>query len=361
MFEAALGSEPRLRLAPERRAELLEAARGWYEEGPRARLRRLTGYPGPVRTAAVREGEYDTLTEYTLGARSVRDGHGGILTGLEWALRILTPPGELVARAVRPGDPEHADWWASQWILMVRRSAETWAEVVAFHRHPEPLPRLFVADVLGMHALTGGFTQHARWYERERLKVLGGWVEREEDGAVLARLLRALADEDFPAGRALGLRHAGHADARVRRELPGLFGRPLTPQAARAVRELCRDPDAGVRAAAAEALGGEESAEGDRPVLLALLHDDDRHVVRRAVLATARGADRSPEVTEALLRLLGAEEQDTRLSAAYGLALRDDPRTPEAYARVGALGPEHEHDYRADGLWRWKVRNAPGG
>ncbi|MFJ6781963.1 ankyrin repeat domain-containing protein [Streptomyces yangpuensis] len=362
VFEAALGAEPRLRLAPEQREELLAAARGWYEEGPAARLRRLTGDPGPVAARAVREGEGGTLTEYAVGGRRVRDGHGAILTALEWAFRILTPPAELVARAVRHGDPEHADWSASEWTLTVRRSAETWAEVVAFHRHPDPLPRLFVLDVFGMHALTGGLTQHAAWYERERLQLLGTWVEVEDDGAVLARLLRALADEDFPGSEAVGLRHAGHADARVRREVPGLFDRPLTPRAAGAVRALCHDPDAGVRAAAVDALADADPAPENRLLLLALLTDADPHVARRASHATARGADRAPETTEALVRLLDAEDQDIRLSAAYGLALRDDPRTVEAYARVGRLDrPEYEHDPRADGLWRWKLRNAPSG
>ncbi|MFI8450537.1 hypothetical protein [Streptomyces erythrochromogenes] len=81
-----------------------------------------------------------------------------------------------------------------------------------------------------------------------------------------------------------------------------------------------------------------------------------------AACATARGADRSPEIAEALARLLDAEDQDVRLSGAYGLALRDDPRTVEAYARVGRLDrPEYEHDHRPDGLWRWKLRNAPSG
>ncbi|WP_411106671.1 HEAT repeat domain-containing protein [Streptomyces sp. cmx-4-9] len=362
VFEATLGSEPRLRLAPERREELLTAARAWYEEGPQARLRYLTGDPGPVRTRPVPEGEYRTLTEFTLGGRRVRDGHGGILTGLEWAFRIMTQPGELVARAVRHGDPEHADWWASEWILTERRSAETWAEVVAFHRHPDPLPRLFVADVLSLQTLTEGLTQHARWYARERLTLLGTWVEVEDDGVVLARLLRALSDEGFPGAEALGLRHAGHADARVRREVPNLFARPLTPRTAEAVRDLCHDPDAGVRAAAAEALGGEALSAEDRPLLLALLEDADPQVASQAAYATARGADRSPQITEALARLLGADDQDVRLSAAYGLALRDDPRTPDAYARVGPLGrTERECDSRVDGLWRWKLRNEPSG
>ncbi|MEV0414056.1 hypothetical protein AB0I68_25390 [Streptomyces sp. NPDC050448] len=65
----------------------------------------------------------------------------------------------------------------------------------------------------------------------------------------------------------------------------------------------------------------------------------------------------TPEVTEVLVALLAEEEQELRLEGAYGLALRDDPRTREAYARVGPLGPQYEYDRRADGLWRWARRN----
>ncbi|MFB6938157.1 hypothetical protein [Streptomyces chartreusis] len=46
-----------------------------------------------------------------------------------------------------------------------------------------------------------------------------------------------------------------------------------------------------------------------------------------------------------------------RLEAAYGLALRDDPRTADAIERVGPLGPGFEHDHRASGLWWWERRH----
>ncbi|MBZ9597320.1 HEAT repeat domain-containing protein [Streptomyces erythrochromogenes] len=117
-----------------------------------------------------------------------------------------------------------------------------------------------------------------------------------------------------------------------------------------------------MRAAAVEVLAREGMPAEGRPLLLALLDDAAAQVARRAACATAWSTDRSPEITEALVRLLDAEDQDVRLSAAYGLALRDDPRTVGAYARVGRLDrPEFEHDPRADGLWRWKLRNAPSG
>ncbi|GLW02163.1 HEAT repeat domain-containing protein [Streptomyces lavendulae] len=343
------------------RDRLLVAARWWYERGAEGELRRLTGAEGPADTRWVRDGTDDRVEEVTLGGRTVRGGHGAVLTQLEWGYRILTPVGELMARAVRYEDEEHVDRSAARWVLLSRRSAETWREVVAYHRHPSPAHRAFVADYLALDALMPGVTPHHRWYEKRRAELLPGWADTERDGGVLARVLRVVTEEELPEAREFGLRYAGHPDPRVRSRVPWMFDQPLDPETTRAVCDLGRDPDAGVRAEAAGVLGGEELGEPDRAALLALLRDADPRVRHRAVRATARGADRSPEVTEALAELLDAEEQDVRLSAAYGLALRDDPRTAEAYARVGPLGPEYEHDTRLDGLWRWRLRNEPNG
>ncbi|MET8750496.1 HEAT repeat domain-containing protein [Streptomyces sp. NPDC004667] len=347
------------------RDRLLVAARWWYERGAEGELRRLTGAEGPADTRWVRDGTEDRVEEVTLGGRTVRGGHGAVLTQLEWRHRILTPVGELMERAVRYADgegaEEHVDRSAARWVLLLRRSAQTWREVVAFHQHPSPAYRAFVADFLGLGRLMSGVMDHAPWYEKRRAELLPGWAATERDGGVLALVLRLVTEEDLPQARAFGLRYAGHPDPRVRSRVPWMFDRPLDPETTRSVCGLARDPDAGVRVAAAGVLGGEELREPDRAVLLALLGDGDPEVRRRAVYATARGDDHSPEITEALAELLDAEEQDVRLSAAYGLALRDDPRTPEAYARVGPLGPEFGHDTRPDGLWRWKVRNEPNG
>ncbi|MFD8025928.1 HEAT repeat domain-containing protein [Streptomyces lavendulae] len=353
-------SEP---LPEAERDRLLVAARWWYERGAEGELRRLTGAEGPAGTRWVRDGTEDRVEEVTLGGRTVRGGHGAVLTQLEWRYRILTPVGELMARAVRYGEgaEEHVDRSAARWVLLLRRSAETWREVVAYHRHPSPAHRAFVADFLALDGLMSGVTPHHRWYEKRRAELLPGWADTERDGGVLALVLRLVAEEGLPQAREFGLRYAGHPDPRVRSRVPWMFDQPLDPETVRAVCGLGRDPDAGVRAEAAGVLGGEELGEPDRAVLLALLRDADPEVRNRAVWATARGDDGSPEITEALAELLDAEEQDIRLSAAYGLALRDDPRTPEAYARVGPLGPEYDHDTRPDGLWRWRLRNEPNG
>ncbi|MBT2466435.1 hypothetical protein J7E97_00780 [Streptomyces sp. ISL-66] len=362
VWGAFLYSESGERLSQAERARLLEAARHWYETGAEAELRRLTGAQGPARTGIVRDGESDRVEEVTLGGRTVRAGHGAVLTRMEWEFRILTPVEELVDRAVRYEDEDHVDRQAARWIFVLRQGAETWSRVVDHHRHLSPAHRAFVAQFLRLGELMTDVIVNARWY-RERLEVLlPDWADAEPDGGVLALVLGLLGDQGHPQTRAFGLRYAGHPDPRVRRRVPQMFDQPLDPVTARAVRDLGRDTDGGVRAMAADTLGSEdELGEGDRTLMLALLRDGDPEVRRSAAYGTARGRDCSPEVTEALVELLDADEQELRLSAAYGLAGRDDPRTPEAYARVGPLGPELESDPRADGLRRWSLRNEPTG
>ncbi|MEU9165411.1 HEAT repeat domain-containing protein [Streptomyces sp. NPDC048424] len=350
-----------LRLPREQRERLLAAARHWYETGAEAELRRRTGARGPARTARVQDGEFLHVEAVTLGGRTVRAGHGAVLTELEQALRILTPVEELVARAVRHAD-DHVDWSASSWALACRRSAGTWSQVVAFHRHPSPVHRAFVADFLRSGAMQASMTMHERWYERERGRLLVSWAETETDGGVLAEVLAVMRLEEHPGAPAVGLRHAGHPDPRVRGEVPFLFDPPRTGEVAAALRVLARDAEPEVRVAAAESLAWPEVWSGeDRELLVSLFRDPDPQVRSRASYAVASGRDRSPAVTEALFGLLDAQEQVLRLNGAFGLAVRDDPRTREAYGRVGPRDGEHEceHEHRWDGLWRWSMRNEP--
>ncbi|MFJ6483792.1 HEAT repeat domain-containing protein [Streptomyces sp. NPDC091682] len=350
--------------APVREPErLLAAARRWYEAGAEAELRRLAGADGPARTGIVRDGESDRIREITLGGRTVRDGHGAIMTVLERDLRILPPVGELVARAVRQadacGDEEHVDRSAARWTLLSRRGAGTWRAVVDFHRHPSPAYRAFVADFLSLGAPMAGSPPHHRWYEKEIAELLPGWAAVEPDGGVLAAVLRLLSEACHPRARGFGLRYAGHPDPGVRCQVARMFEVPGDPETARVVRGLGRDPDGEVRSWAAEVLDCDVAE--DREVLLALLRDESSLVRVRAAYSVRSGRDRSPAVTAALVELLDADEQDERLMAAYALACRDHPGTPEAYEKVGPLGPELAGDHRVDGLWRWRYRNRPVG
>ncbi|MEV8433200.1 HEAT repeat domain-containing protein [Streptomyces chartreusis] len=91
--------------------------------------------------------------------------------------------------------------------------------------------------------------------------------------------------------------------------------------------------------------------------LLLLAEDADPDLRGSAAVQLAASSDRTPAVADALVALLDEDNQLVRLEAAYGLALRDDPRTADAIERVGPLGPGFEHDHRASGLWWWERRH----
>jgi hypothetical protein len=356
LFSAVLGKEPRLRLAEAAREGLLASARSWYETGAAEELRRRTGAGGPAATVRVQDGEYDWVDQVTLGGLVVRAGHGAILTALEWAFRVLTPVDELIARAVEQPDEEHVDWSTVCWILTRRRSFETWSAVVA-HRHaPDRAHRRFVADYLWMRGLLGTDP----YYEKKESELLAAWAAEETDGEMLAKVLKAFTEHDDPDQEAIGLRHADHPDPRVRREVPDALCAdylPRTPAARTALFTLLRDPDAEVRlrACTASMRDSDLIPEITRALLL-LAKAPDADVRGAAAVALAGSPDRTPAVADALAASLDEDNQLVRLEAAYGLALRDDPRTAEAIERVGPLGDGFEHDHRADELWRWRRR-----
>ncbi|MFJ7204736.1 HEAT repeat domain-containing protein [Streptomyces sp. NPDC098789] len=347
------------RLPRAERDRLLAAARRWSLAGAEAELRRLTGARGPVGVRAVEE-EWTDIEQLTLGGTTVRDGHPGVLTALERAFGIETPLAELMDRAARYPDVCHAVWAESRHAAGPRPDGEDWAPVLAFHRHPSAAYRLFVADCLDSRPDV--VSLDAPWFEEER-RLLHAWAAEEPDAGVLALLLKAFAGEEHVDGEGIGLLHLTHPDQRVRRKVPhcfGLLGVPLTDRARKALHAMAGDRDARVRSSVADSLAHDESTAVSRKVLLRLLGDAE-HAVR---LATAGALaqwrqHRTPEVVEALAALLDEEDQLLRLEGAFGLALRDDPRAPEAYERVGPLGPEFEYDHRADGLWRWRVRQRP--
>ncbi|WP_393073108.1 hypothetical protein [Streptomyces sp. LN704] len=356
VFSAVLGKEPRLRLSEAARERLLALARDWYERGAVEVLRRRTGAPGPAATVRVQDGEYDWVDLVSLGGLIVRAGHGAILTSLEWAFRILTPVDELIARAVGRYDEDHVNWSTVCWILTQRRSLETWSAVVA-HRHDrDPAHRRFVVDYLRMR----GFLDTSPYYEKKETELLAAWAAEETDGEMLAKVLDAFTERDHPGQEAIGLRYCDHPDPRVRREVPYALSADdvsRTPAARAALLTLMRDPDAGVRLRACTASMRDDDLlpEVTRALLL-LTEDPDAGPRGAAVAALAGSRDRTPAVADALAGVLGEDNQLVRLEAAYGLALRDDPRTAEAIERVGPLGDGFEHDHRVDALWRWRWR-----
>ncbi|MER5974400.1 HEAT repeat domain-containing protein [Streptomyces sp. NPDC002055] len=356
VFSEVLGKEPRLRLSEAAREGLLALARGWYETGAAEELRRRTGASGPAATVRIQDGEYDWVDQVSLGGLAVRAGHGAILTSLEWAFRILTPVDELIARAVEPPDEDYVNWSTVCWILTQRRSFETWSAVVAHRHDPDPAHRRFVADYLRMWR----GPHPSPYYEKKESELLAAWAAEETEDEVLAKVLDAFTEHGHPGQEAIGLRYADHPDPRVRREVPYALSADYvarSPAAKTVLLTLMRDPDAEVRLRACRAsmLDDELFPEITR-ALLVLSENPDADVRGAAAAALAGSRDRTPAVADALAALLGEDNQLVRLEAAYGLALRDDPRTAEAIERVGPLDKGFEHDHRADELWRWRWR-----
>ncbi|MCN9242310.1 HEAT repeat domain-containing protein [Streptomyces sp. RY43-2] len=356
VFSAVLGKDPGVRLDRAARERLLASARTWYETGSAEELRRRKGASGPALTVRVQDDEYCWVDQVSFGGLAVRAGHGAILTSLEWAFRILTPVDELIARAVKQPDEDHVDWSTVRWILLQRRSFETWSEVVARRHDPDRAPLLFVLDYLRTRGVIGT----SPYYEKKESELLAAWAAEKTDGEILAKVLAAFTEHDHPDQEAIGLRHADHPDPRVRREVPYALCvecTPRTPEARTALRGLMVDPDAEVRLRACTmSLGDDDLRPEAIRALLLLAKAPDAGVRGPAAAALAGSRDRTPAIADALAALLDEDDRLVRLEAAYGLAVRDDPRTAEAIERVGPLGEGFEYDHRADALWRWRWR-----
>lgn len=377
---AVLGREPRLRLPEAERERLLTLARHRHEQGAEDELRRRTRAFGPVHEAQVMDGEYDHVTQLTLGGCTVRAGHSAILTNLEWAFRVLTPVDELVDRAMAQPDPEHVAWSSARWILSQRDSRQTWSAVTAHRHSTDPARRLFVLAVLFAYLLWAERGRNS--HDKETAELLVAWAdEGEENPEVLAQVLWVLSETDHQETEALGLRYAGHPDPGVRSRVPDLLlawnDRPSFGTAARAVllaqaRDehwsvrvqagvalvaafdgstevtdavvgLLRDPSAPARAGVAQAVA---NSAGRAPVVV--------DGVDRATVVVA-DMDRAPAVGDALAALLDDDDFMTRLDAAYGLLRRGDPRTASAVERAGDFSrPGFEHDHRLSALWSWQ-------
>ncbi|MFD5965989.1 HEAT repeat domain-containing protein [Streptomyces sp. NPDC058783] len=356
VFESALGKEPRLRLPEQERERLLARARSWYETGPVEGLRRRTGARGSAVSVRVTDGDYDWVDQYALDGLVVRAGHGAILTSLEWSFRIPTPVGELIDRAVRIPDEEHVDW-SAVWLTLTRRHCEeVLSATLAQRDHPDPRHRRFVADYLRARGIIACDSPSA---ERES-GILAAWATREPDGAVLAKVLEAFAEYEHPDMEATGLRHAAHPDPRVRLRAATVLdaSEARSPETRTALLALLGDPDARVRLEACRVGLQDDALLAPAAEELVRLAEGPYEQLRGGVAeALASSRARMPAVADALAALLADGNQLVRLEAAYGLALRDDPRTGEAIERVGPLGVGFEHDHRVDALWDWNRDN----
>ncbi|THA34570.1 hypothetical protein E6R18_07305 [Streptomyces sp. A1277] len=351
---AMLATDAAPRLSGPTRDRLLSSARTWYANGAEEELRRRTGASGPAVSVRVSDDGYDYVDQVSLGGITVRAGHGAVLTALEGDFRVPTPVDEIIDRAVRT-DEDHVDWWTACWTLSRRRSPETWSAVVAHRSHAAPEHRRFVALYLWLLESAIG---DIPFRSAESGDLLAVWALEETDGGVLAKVLDTYTEHEHPRLESVGLRLCTHPDPRVRREVPYALVDELvitSPASRAALATLVHDPDAGVRAVACRVGGRDSELLPDiTRALLALATDCDPLARHAAAEQLAISSDRSAAVADTLAGLLDEEDQLTRLEAAYGLALRDDPRTAEGIERVGDLGEGFQHDHRAGALWTWQ-------
>ncbi|MFI1093835.1 HEAT repeat domain-containing protein [Streptomyces sp. NPDC020917] len=357
LVRSLLDDAPRQRLSDAEQKRLLDLARHWYETGAEEELRRRTGDAGPATRRTVEDLGYDCVEEVSLGGLTVRAGHSGVLTLLQAAFDVLPTVAELAARALRYPDETHVNWSEVTHILSRSRSPEVRSALTGLRDHPDPLHRLFLADVVWGRVWWASFAGRP---VGEDLDFLASWALEESDGRVLAKILDCYTNEVHAARESIGLRLMAHPDPRVRREVPYCWSGdagPLSEAGTAALLVMTRDPDPEVR----EVVAGCFSSRYDldpavREALLTLIQDSEPGVRGSAAATLSHSTDRTSEVAEALAALMREEDQQLRLAGAFGLALRDDPRTEQAYDLVGPLGPEFEHDHRPGGLWRYRSR-----
>ncbi|MEU9083428.1 HEAT repeat domain-containing protein [Streptomyces sp. NPDC048357] len=328
LVEALLDYRIRDRYAESELLEMRDLARSWHEAGVEAELRRRTGSQDDLVRTRVQDDEYYRVGELTLGAMTVRDGHGAILTDLEELLGIRTACEELVARAL-DHDQDHTAWARAAILLAHRRDQATWMAAAALRAHTDPAHRLFGAELMRLIELFAD--SHEDEFAVLAVDALTDWSAEETDIAVLTMVLHGLHSYAGPCAEAALLAHAGHPDAGVRQAVADGLGtrlesRSLTDEAREALLALMTDVDTDVRVAACRQVG--ESRNGD------------------------------PVLTHAMASLLHHPERRVQLVAVYGLALHDDERCVEASRRLGPPRPgfrDEEMGY-LDVAWRYEWR-----
>ncbi|MGW2395259.1 hypothetical protein ACWCYY_01725 [Kitasatospora sp. NPDC001664] len=329
LVSALLDGATRDRLSPEQREHLLAVARSWYSRDV-ATLGAFTW---------VEDEQGSQVQQLVLDGRTVRAGHGAVLTWLEQEFDVRTPFEELLTRAVRqPGD-DHPDLVNVCGVLSRRQDPETGADLLALRPDPDPARRRVLAVVLGYRAVADDVDDPA---------MLVAWAREEADPRVLSDVLFVCGLMTHEELGAIGLRYAGHPDARVRCQVPDLLDAD-SPAEVSAMLTLAGDVDWRVRNAAAYRLRPEHAPEYWAP-LLTLLHDQVLRVRLSAAWTLAHSEDPRPEINDLLWTLLDEDERELRESAGYGLAMRQDDRAFEAYRR---LGPYSE----ADGGWNPRLEH----
>jgi methionyl-tRNA formyltransferase len=217
---------------------------------------------------------------------------------------------EVLHRAELEWADSEDEWQPHVCALAARGDAETLAAMVELGADERAQGRELAAYVLGQL----GTSVPALPAEQEA--ALRAMAEREDDPFVLSAIICAFGHLGAPAGQDWLLAQRAHEETYVREAVAFALGGRSGEDTLRALIELSADEDAKVRDWATFALG--TLAESDDPAL-----------------------------RDALAARLDDPDEDTRMEAVHGLALRGDTRA-EAPAREFLEG----RDTTDDGVWR---------
>ncbi|MBB5117916.1 hypothetical protein AF335_10120 [Streptomyces eurocidicus] len=305
--------------------DALALATYWHGTGVEAELRRRTGATGPVERVKTEEDSMGSTTEFTLGGRTVRDGHSAIVTLLEPVYGITRTFGELLARALAEPDVDHSVWWAATFEAASPGPA-VWDTAAALRDRPDPRERYFGAEILRSVVIG------------ERLNEVSEDDEDPYDGLLVDLFLPWLAEE---------------TDPRVVRSLTAGLANARDPRAEEPLPALARHPDAGTRRWALSGLS--YLVTGGRPEAVAAvvecLRDEDPTVRQAACAAFVWTRAASPAVKDALAERLTDEDLDVRVMAAVRLGLLDDPRGDEVVAGLDEVEETDRYRWGLLDLW----------
>jgi len=274
----------------------------------------------------------------TDGERLLLDCNGGALELLE-----VRPPGARPMAAAdwlrgRP-DPALTDFWLD--ARLPDRSLEELVELAVreWQTDAEWPPYAAALAWRGSPQVLEAARELAG-RDDPRARAVAAWV--------LGQL--GVPDRTLPAESAAELEKvaAGEQDPEVLATIASAFGNLGPPFGIETLLRLRRHPDARVREGAADALAGRQD-ERVFDALIELSADPDPGIRDWATFAlgTLSPLD-TPSLRDALAARLGDEDDDTRIEAVHGLALRGDPRALETVLDL----LEVTSDDGADTIWK---------
>ena len=164
-----------------------------------------------------------------------------------------------------------------------------------------------------------------------------------------------LPERTFPADSAAALEalEAREEDPDVLATIASAFGHLGSPHGIETLLRLRRHDDARVREGATDALAGRDE-EGVFDALVELTADPEAAIRDWATFALGTLSPRNTEVLrDALAARLDDTNDDTRIEAVHGLALRGDTRALDAVLDLlGEVGPHDDGGNAADTIWK---------